>query len=158
MPKRNDTDPEAIQRAQDRDRALAYRLEGMTYEQIGERMGSKSRAHRLVTEAIDAISRDNAELVVDMELRRLDAMLAAIWPDVLDGDLKALDRVLRIMDRRARYYALDQRAVLALATNTKSLSAFDDFAREFLGRNPTPGADDGKLTADQVTADHIDDL
>lgn len=44
------------------------------------------------------------------------------------------------------------------ANDGRALSAFDEFVRVFLGRDSAPDADGGKLTAAEVTVDHIDDL
>jgi hypothetical protein len=60
---------------------------------------------------------EQADQVVALELERLDTMIRVLWPKVLGGtidgkkiapDLPAMDRVLRLMDRRARYLGLDQ--------------------------------------------------
>jgi len=44
---------------------------------------------------------------VQVELRRLDKALNAIWNKVLEGDPLAIDRMLKIMERRARLLGLD---------------------------------------------------
>lgn len=41
------------------------------------------------------------------ENARLDAAMAAIWPDVLAGSTWHIDRMLAIMERRAKYLGLD---------------------------------------------------
>jgi len=46
--------------------------------------------------------------VLQLELERLDAMQAAIWDDAMNGHLGAIDRVLKIMERRAKLLGLDQ--------------------------------------------------
>ena len=43
----------------------------------------------------------------ELELRRLDKLLDAQWDKALNGDLGAVQAVLRIMDRRATYLGLD---------------------------------------------------
>ena len=37
----------------------------------------------------------------------MDALQHAVWDKALDGDLSAMDRVIKIMDRRARLLGLD---------------------------------------------------
>src|SRR5215207_3430388 len=44
---------------------------------------------------------------VDSELERLAVAERAVWPKVEAGNLFAIDRLLAIMDRRARYLGLD---------------------------------------------------
>jgi len=43
-----------------------------------------------------------------MELARLDEMMAAHYGNAVWGDKRALDSVLRIMDRRHRLHGLDK--------------------------------------------------
>jgi hypothetical protein len=45
-----------------------------------------------------------------LELARLDEMQATLWQKVRDGNLKAVDRVMRIMERRSRLMGLDAAA------------------------------------------------
>jgi hypothetical protein len=45
-------------------------------------------------------------LYANLELRRLDTAVAAIWGKVQEGDFQAIDRLLAIMDRRAKYLRL----------------------------------------------------
>jgi hypothetical protein len=53
--------------------------------------------------------KESAEDIRSMQDARLDAMLRAIWPRIVrdNPDLKAMDRGLRIMDRRAKLWGLD---------------------------------------------------
>lgn len=121
-------------RAQQQVRALNMKLGGATEREIAEKLGvGKSTAHRYLADALAELKREPAELVIDQELRRLDKMLMALWPKAIRGEEKAIDRVLKLMDRRAKYYALDELAVMKLATDTKSLSAVDAWAKAMLG-------------------------
>lgn len=107
--------------------ALQLRLEGLTFAQIGARLHcTLDRAHKLVTRAVDEITKrrdTNAEGVRQMELARLDKLQAAAWPLAMgspaipaqDGkpavaarepDMKAMDRVIRIMQERAKLMGL----------------------------------------------------
>ncbi|MDH3227561.1 MAG: hypothetical protein OEM67_10805 [Thermoleophilia bacterium] len=44
-----------------------------------------------------------------MEMERLDAAAAVLWPKVLDGDLRAHDRWLRNRESYRRLLGLDER-------------------------------------------------
>jgi hypothetical protein len=46
---------------------------------------------------------DQIDAVRQMELDRLDALHLALWPRALDGDPTAIEQVLKLMARRARY-------------------------------------------------------
>ena len=41
------------------------------------------------------------------ELARLDAAMVAIWPKVIAGDTWSIDRMIALMERRAKYLGLD---------------------------------------------------
>src|SRR5687768_1561567 len=48
-----------------------------------------------------------ADLLISEDIARLVAAEKAIWPAVLRGDVLAVDRLLRIMERRAKLLGLD---------------------------------------------------
>lgn len=88
--------------------ALQLRLEGMTYAEIAERMGkSVSTVHGYVADSLAEVTKDVSEQLRDVEAARLDALQHAIWERAIDGDLSAMDRVIKIVDRRARLLGLD---------------------------------------------------
>ncbi|WP_075723248.1 sigma factor-like helix-turn-helix DNA-binding protein [Corynebacterium stationis] len=88
--------------------ALQLRLEGMTYAEIAERMGkSLSTVHGYVTDSLAEVTKEYAQQLRDLEAARLDALQHAVWERAIDGDLSAMDRVIKIMDRRARLLGLD---------------------------------------------------
>ena len=98
-------------------KALELRRMGKGYTEIAAALGiGKSQAHRLVTAAlIDArqqVSADANDLRAE-ELSRLDAMLGGLWADARRGNVSAIDRVLKIMERRARLLGLDAPTRLA---------------------------------------------
>jgi hypothetical protein len=100
-----------IEAAQRRIQALALRLEGKTYAQIGEAMGfTEQRAHRLVTcelRRLNAKRTEQAGELRRLDGERLDAMIAVLWPAVKKGRGPAIDRVLSIMHRKAKLFGLD---------------------------------------------------
>lgn len=63
-----------------------------------------------------ALTRTLAEPAADvraLEADRLDRLQAAVWARALRGDLAAVDRVLRVMERRAELLGLDHKHGLA---------------------------------------------
>jgi hypothetical protein len=93
----------AIESAERRAEALAYRKQGYTFAEIGEAMGiAKQSAHALVLGAIAAIAEVPAQEMVALELARLDAMLIGVWQGAISGDPRAIDAVLKIQERRLR--------------------------------------------------------
>jgi hypothetical protein len=92
--------------------AVRLRIEGKSWQEIADLLGydSKGGACKDVSRALQAAITDLAlplEEYRQLELDRLDAMQEALWPKVLDGDTKAIDTALRLMDRRAKLLGLD---------------------------------------------------
>lgn len=91
--------------------ALELRKQGASYDQIAHAMNTgKDYAYKLVIRGlkrIDTKMREGLDEMVRLEVERLDAMLRAVWTKAREGDLKAVDRVLRIMQRRADLLGLD---------------------------------------------------
>ena len=90
--------------------ALERRLAGETYQQIADALGYKSKcgAYKAVEGALREVTREPAEAVRELELQRLDAMLATLWPLMQKGDIQALAGCLKISERRAKLLGLDR--------------------------------------------------
>jgi hypothetical protein len=128
--------------------ALQLRRNGATYPQIAERLGlSTSGAHEAVKRALDRTLTEAAPDVRKLELERLDSLLvtaltvlARPHPLVQGGrvvldqqgqplrddgpTLAALDRVLKIQERRARLLGLD--APTKLDMKVMTIDQLDD--------------------------------
>lgn len=104
-----------------RQQAMTFRLAGMSYEQIGERMDlTTNGARALVERALDRAENRNVETMRELENARLDRAQAVIWPQVLRGDLKALDAYLRISDRRAKINGLNAPTRIDLSMSVRT--------------------------------------
>lgn len=105
------TSKASIEKAQKQEQILNLRLAGASIRSIAEKLKiPKSTVQRYAEQAINEVKREPAELVVDMELQRLDALLLGVWKDAVTGDTKAISAALRIMERRAKYMNLDNAA------------------------------------------------
>jgi hypothetical protein len=95
---------------------------GMTYRQIADAVIDKFGIDNLpkgwderyaytdIKRELDHLHQDIADSaaeIIELETQRLDAMLTVLWPQVAKGNQGAVDRVLRIMDRRAKLLGLD---------------------------------------------------
>lgn len=89
--------------------ALRLRLTGMSHRAIAEALGVSDHTtiQGRIAGALKEIIREPAEEVLKMELERLDVLLSGLWEQAAGGDLQALDRALKIQDRRAKYLGLD---------------------------------------------------
>lgn len=92
-------------------RALELRKEGYTFKQIGKKLGYRSLSgpYDAVMKALKETLREPAQELRDLEAERLDAIQNRIWgntgPD--KEGLQGIDRLLRIMERRAKLLGLD---------------------------------------------------
>ncbi|MBV6697450.1 hypothetical protein KV557_09970 [Kitasatospora aureofaciens] len=108
----NRRDAHQVQLAERRRDAVRLRIAGKTWQEIADLLGydSKGGACKDVSRALQKAVTDLAlplEEYRQLELDRLDAMQDALWPKVLDGDTRAIDTALRLMDRRAKLLGLD---------------------------------------------------
>lgn len=93
--------------------AVRMRVDGKSYPAIATALGygHRGNARRAVKRRLATMRADLAADVAELrqiECKRLDVALAAIMGRVRQGDLQAVDRMLRIMERRAAYEGLDQ--------------------------------------------------
>jgi hypothetical protein len=91
--------------------AFELRKAGAPYGLIADKLGYKND-HTCESAIRRVLSLkykpDDVETVVDMELARLDALQLVAWRRAKDGDLSAIDRILKIMERRSQYLGLDR--------------------------------------------------
>lgn len=105
---------------QRRDMAVKLRLDGYTYQEIADAMYElasrgqvvlpesydKRFAHNDVTTVMKEVKEslvESGEMLRVMELENCNRLQNAIMDKALRGDLKAIDRVLSIMNQRAKY-------------------------------------------------------
>src|SRR6516225_10180111 len=105
--KNSHTSPKRIALYRRQSEALRLREQGYNYEQIAKRMKTNpSTVYRWVMAAMDRITAEPARRVLDLELRRLDALQSAIYANAIEGDLSAQAMYLRIADQRAKLLGL----------------------------------------------------
>ncbi|MGV9194067.1 helix-turn-helix domain-containing protein [Microbacterium sp. MC2] len=97
-----------VQRATRRAEAITLRRAGVRVDTIAERLGVSPRTIQAwLHEAIADIPREAADDLRMLELDRLDALFAAQYRAALAGDGQAVDKCLKVMERRARLLNLD---------------------------------------------------
>jgi hypothetical protein len=104
------TSARILEAARKADRALELRSAGFTLQQIAKECGYKSTGslHEILVSKLADITKESAEEVFALEVKRLDDLQRGIWDRAVTGDLPAFDRVLRVMERRAALYGLDR--------------------------------------------------
>lgn len=89
-------------------RSVELMLNGRTYDQIAREVGFANRgtAHRVVAKALSERLADDIDELREMEVARLDALQASLWPKAEKGDVRAVNTVVRIIDKRCRLLGL----------------------------------------------------
>lgn len=97
--------------AERKEKALELRKAGCSYQAIGDAIGtSKQQAHRTVTAALVEIRTQTAEEAEDLrrlELERIDALFFEAYSKARQGNLAAIDRCVRLSERRCKILGLD---------------------------------------------------
>ena len=88
---------------------LELRAQGWTWQRIADATGyaNASAAYNAFDNAIKRTMQPASDEVRTLELERLDRFLSYLWTAIEQGDPAAIDRGLKIMDRRAKYLGLD---------------------------------------------------
>ncbi len=91
-----------------RSRALELRARGLTYERIAEEVGysSRSTAYNVINMALEAREADSVDELRRLELDRLDALHASLWPQAMTGHVPSVLALLRVIDLRTRLMGL----------------------------------------------------
>ena len=91
-----------------RVKALDLRLSGLSYRQIASGLSIQiSQAFRDVGAMLKEYASETADSVRNAEMARLDRMMLAHWPGVLEAKIEPTRLVLEIMRRRAALLGLD---------------------------------------------------
>lgn len=92
--------------------AQQLRLAGATWDEIANALGYQSgpTAHTTVKRHTANLAKQSAQELMELDLERLDMMQLVVWRQARQGDLKAIETVLKIMGTRAKYLGLDKGA------------------------------------------------
>ena len=105
------TSPRRIKSTEKTLRALDLRRKGFNYSQIAEKLEvARVTACRYVLSEIENLAdqcQEGAKHVRDLELQRLDDLYLVARKAIAEGSETAIDRCLRIMERRAKLLGLD---------------------------------------------------
>lgn len=129
------------------EQVLAMRRAGMRWDLIAQRLNlTPSAARALFDKALGSF---DPELNMALEADRLDRLHMAVWNQAVQGDVAAVDRVLRISERRDKVITHPHR-------NTHSLrEAFDESART--SEDLHQDWDQALLEAGRKIADRVDE-
>lgn len=109
-----------IRTAERRAQCVALRLAGATYPAIAAQVGITPRAaYEHVKQHMEETARksgEDATALRALENERLDRMQMGIWNRAINGDETAIDRVLKIIERRSRINGTDAPTKVAPTT------------------------------------------
>lgn len=101
----------AIKSREIRAKAFELRKMGLSLEAVGQQLGvSRQRAHKLISQSLaelDALNTQTLNELREMDLARLDDALLQMMVQVKCGNQGAVDRMIRILERRAKLMGLD---------------------------------------------------
>lgn len=113
MAKRNrkvPTGPQRYTASEKRAQAVRLRKAGLTFREIGEQLGvSGKTAHDYVRQSLEALNAQTQEDIAEyraLQSARLEQAVRAIWPNVLQGHLGAVDRLIRISAEHSKLFGL----------------------------------------------------
>lgn len=101
--------PRRIASAERKRLAMGMRKRGCTWVEIAEECGYSSArtAAAEVNKLITEIPQENANNLRKIEIERLDQLLNAMWDKAMKGDGWAVDRCVKIMERKAKLTGID---------------------------------------------------
>lgn len=118
--------PARVLAAKRQNEALELRQCGMTYIEIGERLGITAQAAgKCVRRALKILhddTNDKTSRYVDLELSRLDKLYQIAYDQSVAGDLLAIDRCLKIADTRAKLLGLYAPTKTIIDVDVKTLT------------------------------------
>ena len=93
--------PSKIDRNRRMRDALELRKAGVPYAAIAERLGWKSpqSAYKAVQKALNTQINEPIQELRQIEVERLNHLLMLVWARVQQGDMRAVDSAMRIMER-----------------------------------------------------------
>ncbi len=102
--------------AERRQKAFELHLSGHTFQKIGDQFEiSRQAAHGLVRRELDRLNKQtegDADVLRQLELERLDVLVKTLWSKATSDapDFAAIDKLLKISERRSRLLGLDSPA------------------------------------------------
>lgn len=143
--------------AEKRKKALELRRAGWSFDDIAAEVGyaNKGSAHRAVKQGIADITRESATELLELQMSRLDDLLAGAYEAARNGDLFAVDRVLKIIDQQAKFTNLyDHKPDDTSAEVRAALTGFKEGLRGLFGTDDTYGqVTDGDPSPEDVPGD-----
>jgi hypothetical protein len=109
-------------------RALDMLISGHSVDAIADaRKHTRARVERNLRAELNAISIRPAQDYAKLQIKRLEAIVGKLAEKANDGDLAAVDRILKILDRLDRYHGF---AKLPPATRRSTDQAYEQLLKK----------------------------
>jgi hypothetical protein len=129
------------------NQVLSLRRAGLGFDTVADRLNLTVTAAKALFD--QALAAHDPEFGRALESDRLDRLHAAVWPRALKGELDAVDRVVRISERRERV------ARVPKVNDHAMRDAFDRSAESAADLNPD--VDAALIAAGRKIADRVDE-
>lgn len=134
------TSPKRVTALMREQSALKLRMSGATFEDIGKSLNiTKQAAHAAVLRALKKANEkltEDAIMLRELEMHRLDRLFMGIYKDATAGSFGAIDRAIKIMERRAKMMGLDIPTAVANVDIDFSKLSNEQLDRIAAGENP----------------------
>lgn len=138
-------------------KALKLRLMRASYDTIARELGyaNKSSAHKAVERALAKVPREAAKELRAQELETLDMAQRALMPSIIAGHLGAVDRLVKLMEQRAKLTGIHENIADSGVDEFKAvLKAWATDIAKQVDADTTedePGTDDGERPTAEPT-------
>jgi DNA-binding CsgD family transcriptional regulator len=123
--------------------ALDLRAEGLTFQEIGARLGvSRQMAARIVRRGLRALPRESAAELVVLQDAQLDMIWAAMFPRAVEGSPRAAAVCIRVLERRAKLHGLDAPTRTEVRMSVEEVDALDAEIEALLAQRDGRGGGD----------------
>jgi hypothetical protein len=91
-----------------RTRALELRAQGKGYAEIARDVGyaNKGTAHKVISQALEAREAQDVDLLRQTTFDRLEALLAGLWPQAMQGHVPSVQAALKTIEQEMRLVGL----------------------------------------------------
>jgi hypothetical protein len=122
------------------EQAYELKKQGKTWAEVARIAGYESASvasietKRWLTSIAVTKSTERREEILEMELERLDSLLSAVWDQAMDGDTKAVDSALRVINTRAKLLSLDQLTATSVTQNFNTVVVDGNTSKDFISQ------------------------
>jgi hypothetical protein len=122
------------------EQGYELKKQGKTWGEVARIVGYDSpeaarvETTRWLTSVAVNSSIERREEILELELERLDSLLSAVWDQAMDGDTKAVDSALKVINTRAKLLSLDQLTATSVTQNFNTVVVDGSSSKDFISQ------------------------